>query len=315
MRLKSVAIALSFALFASAAFGQGAAGSAAPAGSAGTAAPVRPKLLGVGGVVFSTSDMAAAREFYGDYLGFGQLPGGTVAAKAAPAGAMLFKVNDSQLITICPEVKGTAQAPTGRLLRADFLTDDVKGMRKYLLSRGYEVLAAISEKDGDRSFLFTAPGGLNIRFVEQTERGMAARGKGKYLAKSRLSDRLSHVGFAVADIDRARAFYCGVLGFVETDRGGPTWIFMTFPDGTDAIELMLEMRNPKNNIPPYKNHFNFDTGDIHATWATLESRKLPAGCRIEPVVKGKDGKLLINIFDPDGTRVEFIETYVREENK
>ena len=76
----------------------------------GPAAPPRPKILGVAHIGLRTDDLAAARKFYGDVLGY-QEPF-TYDRPASQGGGLLctyFKVNDHQYIEVFPELKDPKQ--------------------------------------------------------------------------------------------------------------------------------------------------------------------------------------------------------------
>jgi catechol 2,3-dioxygenase-like lactoylglutathione lyase family enzyme len=47
--------------------------------------------------------------------------------------------------------------------------------------------------------------------------------------------RIGHVHLKVADIDRALAFYCGVLGFQLMQRRGPQVAFILIPGKAAAV--------------------------------------------------------------------------------
>jgi lactoylglutathione lyase len=49
---------------------------------------------------------------------------------------------------------------------------------------------------------------------------------------------------------------------------------------------------------------------VGAADATLRARSLPAGCKAtSPVKTGVNRKRQVNCFDPDGTRVEIMESH------
>jgi catechol 2,3-dioxygenase-like lactoylglutathione lyase family enzyme len=107
------------------------------------------------------------------------------------------------------------------------------------------------------------------------------------------------------------AFYHDVLGFNEIWRGSSTpnelsWINMQVPDGSDYVEFMLYGGVPASFGT--KNHVALAVPDAQRAIAILEAR--PAfktyGKPLEMHV-GKNGKRQVNLYDPDGTRVELME--------
>lgn len=62
----------------------------------------RPAILGVAHIALKTDDIAAARAFYGHYLGFAEpFPGSN--------GGAVFKVNDHQYIEVSPTLKDDSE--------------------------------------------------------------------------------------------------------------------------------------------------------------------------------------------------------------
>src|SRR5258706_7609000 len=60
--------------------------------------------------------------------------------------------------------------------------------------------------------------------------------------------RIGHVHLKVADIDRALAFYCGVLGFELTQRYGPQAAFISA--GGDHHHIGLNTWESAGRSPP-----------------------------------------------------------------
>jgi lactoylglutathione lyase len=137
---------------------------------------------------------------------------------------------------------------------------------------------------------------------------------GKFMPPTRIADAIYHVGFLVGNLDKSLAFYEGVLGFTETWRGSSngkelSWVNLRVPDGKDYIELMLY--DPPPSGFGTKNHVSLLVPDVQKAVAQIESR--PAykdyQAHAKPVVVqvGKNGKRQVNLYDPDGTRVELME--------
>ena len=140
------------------------------------------------------------------------------------------------------------------------------------------------------------------------------------MAATRISDAIYHVGFLVGNLDKSLAFYEGVLGFKETWRGSSdgkqlSWVNLQVPNGTDYIELMLYGGAPSGFGT--KNHVSLVVPDMKKAIAELESR--PAyktylstyGKPLDMHV-GKNGKLQVNLYDPDKTRVELMEAHTAD---
>jgi catechol 2,3-dioxygenase-like lactoylglutathione lyase family enzyme len=106
-------------------------------------------------------------------------------------------------------------------------------------------------------------------------------------------------------------FYKDILGFHvywhggRKDDGVDDWVAMQVPDGTDWLEYMLNIPGDANrHTRGVANHISLGVTDIHAAykglvangWKPTEEPKL-----------GRDGKWQLNLYDPDDTRIEFME--------
>jgi catechol-2,3-dioxygenase len=119
--------------------------------------------------------------------------------------------------------------------------------------------------------------------------------------------RLGHVLLRVADVERSKAFYSGLLGFeiVEEDpaHGG---VFMTLGEYGHTLDL-FQVENPATAQPVVANrlgvhHFAFQVEDYDAlkeAYFTLQDHGI-AEIRAVDHVSQKS----IYFHDPDGNRVE-----------
>lgn len=124
---------------------------------------------------------------------------------------------------------------------------------------------------------------------------------------------MSHVGFAVRDLEASLRFYVGILGFREFWRGSSgrttlSWVNLRVPDGDDYVELMLYGPAPGTKQLHILNHVCLEVPDAAQAARTLAGRPLPAGCRApDPVKVGVNRRRQVNAYDPDGTRIELME--------
>jgi lactoylglutathione lyase len=134
----------------------------------------------------------------------------------------------------------------------------------------------------------------------------------------RISNWMPHLGITVTDESKAMAFYRDQHGFREIWRGGRddqtiNWINMALPGGTgDYIEFMLIREQPSLAQLGTLNHICLHTDDIQATWDELKRRGIPDEERFRPRI-GRNKRWLLNTWDPDGTRVEFMEPRLAKE--
>ena len=148
---------------------------------------------------------------------------------------------------------------------------------------------------------------------------------------------IDHLNIVVADMDRALAFYCGVLGFAKTKEAWleGDWIerivglrgvrahavFIELPGGGPRIELLkyeapagvAVKENSQANTLGLR-HFALRVDDIVAVTARLraagvtvwgEPTRVPGG--VVKFDEGGGGKTLVYFLDPDGVIVELAE--------
>jgi len=270
----------------------------------------RPRITGLAHVAFYVEDLAKARAFYRDLLGFSEPwslnnPDGTV-------WLTFIKINDRQYLELFPQ----AAPPADRLSHFAVETSDIEGMRAYLSSRGVQVPPAPGKgRTGTLNFTVKDPDGHSLEFVQYPAACWAMRDRGKFLSRERVSRRMTHAGILVGALEPALKFYRDVLGFQETWRGGHegkplSWVNLRVPDGEDYIEFMLYGELPEPARRGTAHHICLDTPDMDQTVAALESRPARRGYpRPIEIRTGLNRRRQANLFDPDGTRVELMEPH------
>ncbi|MGA2594967.1 MAG: VOC family protein [Bryobacteraceae bacterium] len=264
----------------------------------------RPPIVGVAHIGLKTDNLAAAREFYGNALGF-QEP---FTVDKPSGGLMLtyFKVNDHQYIEVFPELKSATE---DRLSHIAFETTNIQQLRDYLAKRGVKVPDTLKPGlDGNLSMMLKDPDGHNVEFVEYRPGSLHSRNFGKYLPETRISQRIIHVGITVQDRAAADRFYRDILGFHEIWHGGmkddvTDWVDMRVPDGTDWLEYMLNVHNPSPRTLGVMHHLALGVPSVAEGYRTVVER----GLKPEKPQIGRDGKWQLNLYDPNGTRAELME--------
>ena len=133
------------------------------------------------------------------------------------------------------------------------------------------------------------------------------------MTDARPSDRILHLGIIVGDLAAANKFYGGILGFREIWRGSSngevlSWTNMQVPDGEDYIEFMLYKDLPDPDKRGSQHHICLVTPDITQAQAKLEAKPYRKSYpRPMEIRTGVNRKRQLNLFDPDGTRVELME--------
>ncbi len=274
-----------------------------------TKAIKRPKITGVAHIALYVKDIENTRQFYKDFLGYSE-PYSLKNKDGNGLSLTFIKINDRQLIELFPEKKAEAD----RFYHFALETDDAEGMRVYLASKGCKVPKETPKgRTGNYNYFVTDPNGTICEIVEYGKEGNTIKNIGSDNPSTRISKRMSHVGFMVPDIDSAMKFYRDILGFKETWRGSAdgknvSWVNLKVPDGNDYIELMLYDKQPNKSRMGSMNHLCLEVDDVPAALTILKTRALPVGCQMPADFKtGINKKRQINCFDGDGTRVEVME--------
>ncbi|MBI3881350.1 MAG: VOC family protein, partial [Verrucomicrobia bacterium] len=189
-----------------------------------------------------------------------------------------------------------------------------EAMRLYLAARGVKVPGKTDKgKIGNFNYMIKDPDGHLVEIVQYAPEGWTRREAGKFLPGTRLAARMNHVGILVGDLDASLKFYRDILGGAETWRGGGnpkalSWVNVKVPEGEDYVEFMLYSSLPEPNKRGGKHHLCLEVPDVERTKATLESRAARTGyTKAIEINTGINRRRQINLFDPDGTRVEVME--------
>jgi catechol 2,3-dioxygenase-like lactoylglutathione lyase family enzyme/predicted enzyme related to lactoylglutathione lyase len=265
-------------------------------------APKRPRILGIARVQILTSDISAARSFYSTVLDHAHdcnwcegLPGRS------------FLVNLNQGIALS---NASSPAPSDLIEEIAFATDNIAALRRYLAAN--KIPVSKPNKPDDNYLSLTDPEGHRIGFLQQP--GMSALTEHQQQSldtffPSKL--RIIHAGIIVRDRAAEDRFYKDILGFHVYWHGGMKegedhWVDMQVPDGTDWIEYMLNVApNADKHTLGVMNHIALGVEDIKpATERLRDDGVVPI---LEQPKIGRDGKWQLNLYDPDDTRVEFME--------
>lgn len=273
--------------------------------------PKRPRITGVAHIAVYAHNVDQTLAFYRDFLGYAE-PFRLDRASGALHLAFV-KINDRQFIEVFPE----KTAGTDRLNHIALEVDDAEAMRAYLASRGVKVPEKVPVgRVGNANFNITDPDGHTVEIVQYLPDGRTARQKGRDLPDSRISTRIMHVGVVVASLDRAMKFYGDILGLEETWRGSArgkdvlSWVNVRVPDGDDYVEFMLHAgaSPPALQRLGTMHHVCLEVADIEAAKSALEARPARRDYdRPLTIQTGVNRKRQLNLYDPDGTRIELME--------
>ena len=269
-----------------------------------------PKITGISHVGFFTSNLPATEIFWHDFLGYDEAYTLSNNDKPGEPRIAFIKINDHQHIELFNQ---PPTAPPSMISHVCFTVTDIEQTRAFLRSKGFDVKPGIGKtRTGDYALEIKDPNGLLIEFVQSLPTGMEMQNAGKHLPPGRISPSIYHVGYLVADAQKTEDFY-KMLGFTETWRGGAnpnelSWINLKVPDGTDYIELMLYHSLPNTSTWGTRNHISLVVPDIAASVKTLAARPAyKTYAKPLTINTGINGKRQVNLYDPDGTRVELME--------
>jgi catechol 2,3-dioxygenase-like lactoylglutathione lyase family enzyme len=254
----------------------------------------RPAITGVAFARFYTTDAAGAQKFYGDTLGFKRLQANDV---------WTYPVNGSQWVEIL--TSPPPPKPNIRIAAVAFTTRNAAGLQRYLSAHG--VKPEMPLKNGE--FGVRDPEGNLVIFVQSGSNKLVANAPPSPTATS---NRIIHVGFIVRDAAKEDAFWRDILGFHPYWHGGMTeqrtdWQSIQVPDGTDWLEYMLNLPpTPSLKQAGVMDHFSLGVTHMADAMAALQKNGCEGpNCTNSKV--GRDGKVQLNLYDPDLTRVEFME--------
>jgi lactoylglutathione lyase len=122
---------------------------------------------------------------------------------------------------------------------------------------------------------------------------------------------ITHLAFTVKDMEKAKDFYCRVLGLkkafelAEPKTGAP-WIVYLHLDKTQFVELFYNGTIDNPWVPSLRgfNHLCLEVDDIHKTAEAIKN----AGYKLDREPKlGVDKNWQAWVTDPDGVRIELMQ--------
>lgn len=279
-----------------------------PVGTLLAQAPALPQINGISQIALFSHDYEKSRAYYGNFLGLQQLY--PLRSFHSPKSIALFRINDRQYIELVPE-----RSPlTDRLSHISLQTNDAEAMRVYLSSKGVVVPRRVHRsKLGILSFGVTDPEGHRVEMLQYLPHALILHTNEKRTQEKAISNRMAHVGLIVTSLPSEYSFYTDILGFKEIYRGSMSgtvlsWVNLKVPNGDDYIELMLYKQAPDPAHRGGPHHLCLQVEDVPSSVTELESRPyfLEYGHPIS-IRLGVNRKRQINLFDPDGTRLELME--------
>lgn len=269
--------------------------------------------MGLAHVGIRVSDLERARAFYSGVLGLDNAF--TTNKDDGTVFVAYMKVNDHQFIELFPGLKPDDIIPMTHIA---MWTEDLEKTRKIMVSRG---LAPTEIHKGPRDHnlscsLRQLPGQnlVFLEFVQYMPDSLHMLSKGKALGGKRLSTHLEHAGIVTTDLDAALKFYVDQLGFKETWRRvndadkRTTLVHLRMPGSSGDYVELSNLGNSKLTRARAGTaaHCSLEVSDIKSAYqASLDRGETKD--RKEPRF-GLDLRWQFNLFDPDGTRIELMQT-------
>ncbi len=268
------------------------------------AAENRPPIVSISHICVYASDAQASDNFYAHVLGAAKGPD-----PQNPQGARYY-FSPTQFVEVLPL---PAAHGLSRISCVAFNTQDASELHEYLQSHDVQGLTEVrTGSDGSHWFAAKDPEGNEVQFVEPGKLFVMP------LDAKPISTRIIHVGYMVHNRAAEDKFYRDVLGFRPywfgaMQPGYINWVSQQVPDGRDWLEYMLVGEG--STVPLSKvderqlgvlNHFSLGVSNMEQAVTTLY-RENRVSQRHDGPQMGKDGKWQTNFYDPDGTRVEFME--------
>ena len=270
--------------------------------------PQRPAITGLSSMAFYASDVKQTLEYYRKVHGFEDQK--LVTDDKGALQSALVRINERQWVELRPELA----AATDRLIQFGLEVADAEALRVWLGSKGWEVPPATTlSPQGNRSFVVKDPDNHLVEFAQYLPTGWPLLGATLVPMPSRLSTCLMHTGFAVASLEKSLAFYQDLLGCREFWRGSSNektlaWVHLKLPEDENYVEFMLYDEPPTLEWLGVLNHFGLEVTQMAPVMEEVSRR-----VGVKPYPReigysiGKCRHRLANVYDPDGTRAEFME--------
>lgn len=281
---------------------------AAPA----AAAPSRPAITGIAFVRFYAADPAASDSFY-------RMLGLAAEQPTTPDAGQLhrYDVNGSQWVETVPLPQ---PAPPSRQAMVAFTTTNAAQLERYLRAHGTMVVQPLAHGQ----FSVLDPEGNHVAFVQAgSHQAVSPKRTG-----TASSHRMIHTGYVVHDASAEDRFYRTLLGFRPYWHGGMTddrlqFVSLQVPDGTDWLEYMLDdqpaqkpasasTQSADDRLRQFgvMDHISLGVEHMQSAEDALAGNQCALTAQADNCRKtqmGRDGKVQLNVFDPDGSRIEFME--------
>ncbi len=271
----------------------------------------RPRITGISHIAIYASNPDATDHFYREIIGAIKQP------DPENKKGVRYALSTTQFIEVLPL---PADAGISRLDHIAFNTVDAESLRRYLWHKSWKVPGQV-EKGSDGSLWFDVkdPEGNKVEFVQPPEFMQP------FVVTAALGRRIIHVGYLIHSREVENLLYRDLLGFKPYWFGGMVdgrtdWISQQVPDGHDWLEYMLTGDTTGSGIPATisqqqlgtLDHVSIGVESVSEAYKTLAAGNFLTGRNNAQPHMGRDGKGQLNLYDPDGTRIELMEFHATE---
>lgn len=267
-------------------------------------APSRPPITGISHISVYAADPAAAQHYYVDLVGCEKR-----SDPENPQGTRYY-VNPTQFVEVLPLADKSSH---NRLDHLAYKTVSAEKLRLYLKAKGVDVPATVNKAgDGSHWFDVKDPEGNTVQFVQPPAHPQPVN------APNLVGHHIIHVGMLVHSREKEDTFYRAILDFRPYWFGGMKpdkidWVSQQMPESHDWLEYMLTSGPSGGGIQDVSqkqlgvlNHFSIGVISVPKTFDTLKAANRLSSPNDHTQI-GRDGKWQLNLFDPDTTRLEFME--------
>jgi catechol 2,3-dioxygenase-like lactoylglutathione lyase family enzyme len=259
------------------------------------------RITGAAHMAYFVSDLAKARSYYHDFLGFDEAF--TLKNPDGSEHVAVMKINDRQYIKLILATQDVVAKSHGFLHDAGFETADAAAAHKAIAALGAKTTDVGKDQAGNLVFQVTDPYGFTIEIVQYLPDSMTGKTKGKFMPEARIAAKIDHLGLLVGDRAAASKFYADTFGFVSEGDGSKQRV----GDGPDRFELGFERKPPTIDRFHVKDHICLSLTGVYKIADMLRAKPAAKTFREIETHKLDNGKEVAELYDLDGNRVELME--------
>jgi catechol 2,3-dioxygenase-like lactoylglutathione lyase family enzyme len=273
-------------------------------------------IVGIANITFKVTDLAKSSAYYQGILGLPEAF--DIKDASGKLTSAYFKVNDDQYIEITPNLKAGDLIREGRVA---FQSSDLEKLHAIYVERGVQPGNIEHGPDGNPVFRVIDPEGNALDFLQYVAGSQQSLARGKFLADTRITTHILHVGIMMKDRTTGMPFYHKLSLDNLRTLSGTRGEYVELPASDRNLETKdppLDSNNPATHDQYVREvygavyHVGLEVSDIRVVRDTLQKRGGYSDVRVRATV-GNNRHWLIHVFDPDGSRSEIMEAGVQND--